>query len=221
MTDTDSLVYHITTTNIYENMKENLTLYDTSNFPLNNSCYSNINKKVLGKMKDEMNGKPILEFIGLRAKLYSILMTDEEKQTAKGAPRVAIKQQLSHKDYKACLESHQLKYSVATNIRSELHRIYSVKHQKLKRYVLNCGKETLAYGHYKINEINNPHIVHDHSYSSKRKREDDGLKTKEIRLKYNKLIILVKPCLYNQSFSRLQVSRERDSVTPSAHTLHA
>ena len=31
----------------------------------------NRNKKVLGKMKDELNGEPLLEFVGQRAKTYA------------------------------------------------------------------------------------------------------------------------------------------------------
>ena len=39
----------------------------------NSSFYSKENKKVIGKFKDDMCGDPIVEFIGLRPKLYSIL----------------------------------------------------------------------------------------------------------------------------------------------------
>ena len=40
------------------------------------------NKKVVGKFKDETQGIPICEFIGLRSKMYSIkLDNDSEKKT--------------------------------------------------------------------------------------------------------------------------------------------
>ena len=46
---------------------------------------SNSNKKVIGKMKDEMSGKVIYEFIGLNSKMYSLVTVDgEEKVRAKG-----------------------------------------------------------------------------------------------------------------------------------------
>jgi hypothetical protein len=45
-TDTDSLCYHIQTNDIYEDMKENLTDYDMSDYPKNNICYDETNKKV-------------------------------------------------------------------------------------------------------------------------------------------------------------------------------
>ena len=38
--------------------------------------YSTVNKKVLGKFKDELNGRPLLEFIGLHPICYSLLFLD-------------------------------------------------------------------------------------------------------------------------------------------------
>ena len=37
------------------------------------------NKKVIGKFKDEAAGKPILEFVGLKSKMYSYIKKDYEK----------------------------------------------------------------------------------------------------------------------------------------------
>lgn len=56
-------------------MKEN---FDTSDFPQNHRLYSNENKKVLGKMKDECNGVPISECVCLRSKNYSIMKIDKK-----------------------------------------------------------------------------------------------------------------------------------------------
>ncbi|KAK3742158.1 hypothetical protein QZH41_020479, partial [Actinostola sp. cb2023] len=86
-TDTDSLCYNIKTEDIYEDMYEDLDLYDTSEYPRDHVLHSTVNKKVLGKMKDETHGLPIEEFVGLRPKMYSLLYHEEgrevEKKTAK------------------------------------------------------------------------------------------------------------------------------------------
>ncbi|KAK3718086.1 hypothetical protein QZH41_015140, partial [Actinostola sp. cb2023] len=87
VTDTDSLCYNIKTEDIYEDMYEDLDLYDTSEYPRDHVLHSTVNKKVLGKMKDETHGLPIEEFVGLRPKMYSLLYHEEgrevEKKTAK------------------------------------------------------------------------------------------------------------------------------------------
>ena len=77
-TDTDSLLLEIETEDFYGVMKSNENLYDTSDFPKEHPLYSDANKKVLGKMKDECNGTPIAECVCLRPKMYSILKGDEK-----------------------------------------------------------------------------------------------------------------------------------------------
>ena len=37
--------------------------YDTSNYPKEHLLYNDVNKKVLGKMKDECGGQPIYEYV--------------------------------------------------------------------------------------------------------------------------------------------------------------
>ena len=77
-TDTDSLLLLIEAEDVYEDMKNNMDLYDTSDYPKEHPLHSNADKKVLGKMKDECAGTPIAEYVGLRPKMYSILKADEK-----------------------------------------------------------------------------------------------------------------------------------------------
>ncbi|GFT06493.1 uncharacterized protein NPIL_670601 [Nephila pilipes] len=158
-TDTDSLTYEIETDDIYKDMGENLDVYDTSDYPQDHALYSEKNKKRIGCFKDEMNSKPIIEFVGLRAKMYSMLTPDSEKKTAKGVSKVVIQQKLKHSNYLQCLKENKSTKENMVLIKSENHDIYTVRQNKTalssfddKRYILDDNIGTFAYGHYKINE---------------------------------------------------------------------
>ena len=99
-TDTDSLLYEVFTNDIYADMYENKEEYDFSEYPFIHPNYDKTNKNVIGKFKDELNGLPLEEFVGLRAKCYSLRYQGKvenniveheiasEMQKAKGAKRV-------------------------------------------------------------------------------------------------------------------------------------
>ena len=70
-TDTDSVIIHVRTEDLYEDMEKNMDVYDTSNFDICNPLYSNHNRKVVGKFKDEQGRKLMTAFVGLRPKMYS------------------------------------------------------------------------------------------------------------------------------------------------------
>lgn len=167
-TDTDSLCYHIRTNDVYQDMFENLHLFDTSSYPKEHFLHSMENCKKIGVMKDELKGHIIIEeFCGLRSKMYSILAIPHcssssqklEKKTAKGVAKYAVKHKLRHEDYKKCFLQRQY-YRTDTNlINSTLHQLYTVKMRKLslspfgdKRFLLEDGCSSLAYGHYAIND---------------------------------------------------------------------
>ena len=103
-TDTDSLCYEIVTEDIYDDMLQDVRLFDTSEYKQDKPLHSTANKKVIGKMKDETHGIPIQEFVGLRPKMYSITYTEEnnevEKKTAKGIKKCVTKRVIRHKSYK-------------------------------------------------------------------------------------------------------------------------
>ena len=70
-TDTDSLMCEIETEDFYEDVSPDVkTMFDTSNFPKEHpsGIETGVNKKVIGKFKDEVGGKIITKFVGLRAK---------------------------------------------------------------------------------------------------------------------------------------------------------
>jgi hypothetical protein len=144
-------------------MEKQKELFDTSNFenPDTSFLKSNDNKKVLGKMKDESEGFPIKEFVGLRPKLYSILMCNgDNDKKAKGVKKPVIKKQLSHQKflnslYARTADELQSKVSFKT-ISSFKHRVFTENAEKSalspldsKRWIQDDGISTLALDHYR------------------------------------------------------------------------
>ena len=80
--DTDSVIVHIKTEDFYEDVTNDVEKYfDTSNYDENDKRPLSIgkNKKVISLFKDELEGKIIIEFVGLRAKTCTYLMVDDSK----------------------------------------------------------------------------------------------------------------------------------------------
>lgn len=120
-------MYEIKTDDVYEDFKkigEKEDCWDNSDYPKDSPYYSDRNKKVIGKFKDEAGGIPIVEFVGLRSKMYSY--TKESGNggiTAKGVKRYVIKNKLTHDDFKNVIKhSEQMRHNMNT-IRSRKHNI--------------------------------------------------------------------------------------------------
>ena len=155
----DSLTYCLRTDDFYRDMKEDMAeRYDICDYPPSHPCHSKQNAKRLGFFKDETNGVPILEFIGLRAKMYSIRLADgTTKMTAKGIDRGFVKRCVKHEQYKACLEDYSRTTAHFKTIRSHRQELFTMDISKIglspyddKRYLLRDSHNTLAYGHYLI-----------------------------------------------------------------------
>ena len=83
-TDTDSLVYEIKSGNVYEQCFKDKHLFDFSGYSKDSVYYDDLNKKVLGKMKDEFNRVKIDELVDLKSKMYSLIAcNDKEVNKAK------------------------------------------------------------------------------------------------------------------------------------------
>lgn len=163
-TDTDSLTYHIQTEDVYQDMQKDEELYDTSDYPKEHFLFSNTNKKVIGKFKDETAGVPIVEFIGLRAKMYSMLTEDAKKdqKKGKGIKKSVLKKEVRHQDYKDCLFEKREYQHTMMGFRSHLHQVYTEKQLKKslspfddKRFILEDGYTARAHGHH-LNGISRP-----------------------------------------------------------------
>jgi hypothetical protein len=125
---TDSLCLHIQTDDLYSDMLEDLDKYGTSNYDKVNLLFSAKNAKVVGKMKDECGGKPIAEFVGLRVKMYSLLISNEpDKLRGKGVKKSYIKQNLLHSTFLEALTTGKSDPAEFYRFRSYLHTVHTVR----------------------------------------------------------------------------------------------
>ena len=152
-TDTDSLVYEIKTEDVYEDFNEDKHLLDFSDCPLDSKFSDPAIKKVIGKIKDEFKGKIISEFVGLRSKMYSLIIIDNEEVTkAKG-----VNKKIRHKEFVNVLFNRKVIRHNMKRIQSKFHRIRTYDVCKISLpcfddeiYVLDDGVNTLAYFHKNI-----------------------------------------------------------------------
>ncbi|XP_055858506.1 uncharacterized protein LOC129920955 isoform X1 [Episyrphus balteatus] len=157
--DTDSFIYKIRTDDFYNDIRNDIIdKFDTSDYPPQNRYgIAQLNVKKLGFMKDENNGLIMKEFIGLRAKMYSIDIEDAALiKKAKGVKSSAVKK-MSLQNYRDCLLHKQNFYSKMLNFRSKHHTIYTECINKLslsssdnKRFICSNNVNTLAWGHFRI-----------------------------------------------------------------------
>ena len=112
-------------------------------------------------MKSETGSLHPLQFVGLRPKMYSLLVPEIDlkkvKMTAKGVKKSYVKQNLKHNDYLETLETGDFTTAEFNIIRSVNHVVQTARINKKclaafddKRYVLSDCVHTLAYGHYSI-----------------------------------------------------------------------
>ncbi|CAI6365291.1 unnamed protein product [Macrosiphum euphorbiae] len=169
--DTDSLIYAIQTTIFFDDLKNSLLPYfDTSNYPKDHCCFSEIHKNQPGFFKDEMKSIIIKKFVSLRPKLYAYKTVDgtEQKKKAKGVKKYIIKNHMQFNNYMDILNAfinHRTLKDEQTHrkmnfIQSNKHVVHSKTMNKLvlsanddKRYIMDDGINTLAYGHYKLNGL--------------------------------------------------------------------
>ena len=163
-TDTDSFLYEIQTEDFYKDISGDVKdRFDTSDYPEGHpsGIPTGINKKVLGMFKDEAAGKVIKEFVGLRAKLYSYKMDEgKENKRCKGIKKAVVEKSITHEDYLKCLETGKEQLRRQNIIRSYEHVLYTEEINKIalsasddKRYLLKDSFDTLAWGHYKIRDL--------------------------------------------------------------------
>ena len=104
--DTDIFIVHVKREDIAEEVETRL---DTSNCELDRPLLKRNNKKVIGSIKDELDGTIMKEFVGFGRKTYSFSKdnNDEDKKT-KDTKKCVTKRKLKFQDYKNCLQAAQI-----------------------------------------------------------------------------------------------------------------
>jgi len=139
---------------VYKDLEKIKDRLDTSEYPKDHPLYSPTNAKVAGTFKDECSGKSCSEFVGLRSKMYSLLLPDSNKMTAKGISKSFVQKQIMHQMYKDCLFQNVRTTAKYENIRSRNHRVATETVNKFalspfddKRVLLPGTFDTKAHGH--------------------------------------------------------------------------
>ena len=160
-THTDSLLYLIHTDDFYKDISHDIkTHFDTSDYPPDHpsGILTGLNKKVIELFKDEVAGRQITHFVGLRPKLYSFKVAGEgitkksdEVRKCKGVKNNVVKREIIFDDYVRCLFSGEKQMKSMKIIRSENHDLYSKEVNKIalsndddKRSVMEDCIHTLA-----------------------------------------------------------------------------
>ncbi len=164
--DTDSVIVALYTNSLYRDLKELEPYLDFSGYPTSHPLYNSGHRNTPGYFKDELNSKIMLEWVGLKAKLYSmqvgILFDVQTVSRAKGVSKAVRKKLLKHGHYRAALFEEKQRFDHNMRIGSDKHEVYTFDTYKsslnsfdTKRYICQDKIHTLAFGHYKIAELEN------------------------------------------------------------------
>jgi len=157
--DTDSIVLSFDTEDLSAELLPLQEHFDHSKIPRDHPLFSEVNKGVVGKFKDETNAVPILEFVGLKAKMYSYELEKRDGVTAgdmkaKGIPKAVVQRDLSHELYRKCALGEMMKPVTFNSIVSKGQLIYKTQSQKQsldtynsKRWLCPDRNHSLPYGH--------------------------------------------------------------------------
>ena len=134
--DTDNFIVHIETEDFYEDIASNVDKwFDTSAYNEDNNRPLPIgkNKKVIGKFKDEMNGKIMIENYNARAKTYTFKLDDDkETKRAKGTKKCVIKKDLTFENYKESVLKNKLIIRSQLRFKSDHHNVYTEEIDKIE-----------------------------------------------------------------------------------------
>ena len=159
--DTDSFFLNIYTKDVYEDMLKIQEYLDTSDYPKENPLYSDKNKKVIGKFKDELKGKIMTEITFVKSKAYSYLVDGKEVKKLKGLSRTIVRKKLKYQDFKDSIlkEYKKVKYNKMYTLNSEKNKMFIYERNKKsispfdgKRYICSDNIKTLPKSKHILSE---------------------------------------------------------------------
>ena len=115
--------------------------------------YNTKNKKVIGKFKDELNGKVMSEIAFLRSKQYGFLENEQQHLKCKGITRAVTKNLIKFSEMKNCLNPNAEDiYKTQITLNNKKHDMYKMKTPKKaltrfddKRYICDDGITTYPF----------------------------------------------------------------------------
>ena len=106
--------------------------FESSNYEINRPLPKGKNTNVIGFIKDELGGKIMVEFVGLRPKTYSYLTDDgNSDKKAKGTKKYVIKRKLKFNNYKNCLLNNEFILNSQQIFKSNAHNVYTEEINKI------------------------------------------------------------------------------------------
>ena len=137
--DIDSFIIHIKTKDFYKDIANDVEeWFDTSNYGEDDKrpFPKGKNKKVVVLFKDELGGKIIKEFVGLRAKIYAYLIDDNsEHKKLKEQKKCVIKRRLMFQNYTNCLFKDKIILKSQQRFKSDCHNVCSKQINKIARCI--------------------------------------------------------------------------------------
>mgnify|MGYP001556250778 FL=1 len=164
MSDTDSILISVRRRKNqcpYDDIARNMKMFDTSNYRQDDPAYSIQNKKKLGCIKEEGNGRftPYIYYCGLQSKVYTLeQQRGKDVIKAKGIKRSTLKT-FTAEDYEDTLHNPSVvKHHTYHAIRSLKNQLFTVKGKKKgitsfddKFFLMPDMCTVFPYGYYKLN----------------------------------------------------------------------
>ena len=163
--NTDSIAYEIITKDIYKDINPDIEKrFHTIDYPTNHpyGIKTDLNSKALGMFKDEAGGRQIVEFVGLRANLYSYQMLDgSEDKKYEGWQWMLQKGVFISLTTESAYLAGRINIEILLSFEVIVNEMYTEEINKIilssddeKRVIMADGIHTLAYGHTKLKNCN-------------------------------------------------------------------